>query len=211
MSKASGAKRKPSREQARVWLSTVLSPMLNVLSVELQFVERRNWSFRCDSQDFEYLCPIAMMVAVPNSSNLAQVFRYYPSLRDKAASHDRELTALRKACRTVYGNLIHSPRFQGLPVPSDGGADNRKYFAEYVINGLRDLLSYYSFADFWKTNGAEYLKLRSDPSLDHWFESLDTRGNSFKRALLTLTRSVKQLQERIADEAGLAPTDPSIS
>ena len=185
--------------------------MLNSLSVEVHYVEQRNWSFRCYSQDFEYLCPIAMMVAAPNRANLEQMFRYYPSLRTEAVSHDRALATLREACRTVYEKLLNSPRFQALPVPSDGGADARRYFAEYVINGHRDLPSYFSLAEFWKTNGVEYLELRSDPSLTQSFKSLDTHGNSFKLALLTLTTNVEQLQQRIADEAGLAPTDPSIS
>lgn len=204
-------KRKPNRDQVRIWLATVLSPMLTALDVELQFVERGNWSFRCDSQDFEYLCPTALMVAAPHRANAEQVYRYYPSLRAKAASHDRALGALRNACRAVYDKLVHSTSFLALPEPEDGGLDKRKYFAEYVINGLRDLHSYYTFADFWKTQGGEYLKVRSEPALAASFRSLEALGDSFRRELVALRRSVKELQERIADEAGLAPADPAIT
>lgn len=210
MGRVSKPRRKPSRDQIRVWLSTVLSPMLRALDIELQFVERRNWSFRCDSQDFEYLCPTPMMVAMPHHANAEQVFRYYPSLRPKAASHDRALAALRDACRVAYESLTHSPRFQALPMPADARPEDRKYFAEYMINGLRDLLSHYSFADFWKAHGGEYLELRSEPSLAPSFEVLEQHGSSFRREVVGLRRSVKEVQEHSADEAGLPPVDPSL-
>ena len=210
MARISKPRHKRSRDQIRIWLATVLSPMLSALDVGLPFVERRNWSFRCDSQDFEYLWSTAMMIAAPHSANAEQVFRYYPPLRVRAQSYDRSLAELREACGAAYDKLMHSPRFLALPVPNDASAA-RKYFAEYVINGLRDLLSYYSFADFWRSCGNEYLALRSDTSLAPSFASLDAKGDSFRQELIGLRRSVKQLQERIADEAGLAPVDPSIA
>ena len=210
MARISKPKRKRSREQVRIWLATVLSPVLSALDVELQFVERRNWSFRCDSQDFEYLLPTEMMVAAPHRANAEQVFRYYPSLGTKAASHDRTLAALRDACRAAYDKLTHSARFLELSVPANGRPEDRRYFAEYVINNLRDLLSYYSFADFWKAHGGEYLQLRSEPSLAPSFKLLEARGDSFRRELVAFIRTVKELQERSADEAGLAPVDPSL-
>ncbi len=211
MSRASKPKRKRSPDQIRIWLATVLSPMLRALDVELEFVKRRNWSFRCDSQDFEYLWPTTMMIAVPHHANAEQVFRYYPSVRTNAASHDRALAALRDSCRAAYEKLTRSASFSRLPVPSDEGPDARKYFAEYTINGLRDLLSYYSLHDFWKARGDEYLNLRSDPSLAPSFKSLETLGNSLRKEVVALRKSVKQLQEGIADEAGLAPVDPALT
>jgi len=206
----SKTKRKPSREQIRVWLSTVLSPMLRALDIELDFVERRNWSFRCDSQDFEYLWPTAMMVAMPHHANAEQMFRYYPTLRAKAESHDRALDALRDACRAAYAKLIDAPSFLTLPVADNARPEDRKYFAEYVINGLRDLLPHYSFADFWKAHGGEYLHLRMEPSLAPSFQLLEERGHLFRRELVPLREAVKALQQRSADEAGVAPVDPSL-
>lgn len=210
MGNGSRPKRKRSRDQMRIWLGTVLSPMLRALDVEQEFVERGNWSFRCDSQDFEYLWPTRLMIATPHHANAEQVFRYYPSLRTNAASHDRALAALRDSCRAAYDKLMTSARFLQPPVPSEK-PDARKYFAEYVINGLRDLPSHYVFADFWKAHGGEYLNLRQDPSLARSFGSIRTRGDSFHPAVVALRGGVKQLQERIADEAGLAPVDPGLT
>lgn len=75
MTSTSRRKRKPTRDQIRIWLATVLRPMLSALDVELESMSRQNWSFRCDSQDFEYLWSTAMMVGAPNRANEEQVFR----------------------------------------------------------------------------------------------------------------------------------------
>lgn len=195
----------------RIWLGTVLSPMLRALDVELEFVERRNWSFRSDSQDFEYLWPTALMIAAPNHANAEQVFRYHPSLRAHAAAHDHALAALRDACRAAYEKLTRSASLLTLSVPRDEHPDARKYFAEYVVNGLRDLPSHYIWADFWRAHASEYLNLRSEPSLASSFESVLTVGDSFQREAVALRGGVKELQERIADEAGLAPVDPGLA
>jgi hypothetical protein len=203
-------KRKRSPDQMRIWLATVLSPMLRGLDVELEFVERHNWSFRCDSQDFEYLWPTAMMIAVPHHADAEQVFRYHPSVRTSAASHDRALAELRESCQKAYEKLMQSPSFSKLGLPDGDQAAARRYFSEYVINGLRDLPSHYIFSDFWKAHGGEYLSLRSDPSLAPYFKLLDAHGDSLRRDVVALRRTVKKLQESIADEAGLAPVDPAL-
>lgn len=210
MTRTPKPKRKPTRDQIRVWLVTVLSPMLRALDVELEFASRRNWSFRCDSQDFEYLWPTSMMVGALHYANKEQVFRYYPSLRTNATFHDRALASLRDSCQKAYKNVIQSARFQQLRIPADTQSDPRKYFAEYVVNGVRDLPSHYTCADFWKANGPEYLELRSEPSLVSSFRSLKASGESFRKRVVALRQSVKQLQESIADQAGLAPVEPTL-
>ncbi|MBI1845831.1 MAG: hypothetical protein HY294_14790 [Candidatus Rokubacteria bacterium] len=211
MSSVSKSKRTQSRDQVRIWLSTVLTPILSALDVEAGFAQRHNWSFRCDSQDFEYLWPTEMMIAAPHRANAQQIFRYYPLLKLKAGAHDRTLAALRDACRTAYEKLLSSERFRNLPGPNDHGLENRKYLAEYVINGLRDLPSHYVFADFWNSTGGEYLRLRSYPFLRPSFHSIETTGESFRAAAAALRKNTKQLLERIADEAGLAPADPTFT
>jgi hypothetical protein len=208
MGKKTQAKREPTRAQIEVWLPTVLTPILNSLTVELHYVARGTWSFRSDSQDFEYLYPISKMVAAPYRANLEQVFRYYPSLETEAASHDHELDGLRTACQVAYGSLLRSTRFKSLPAPESEG--NRGYLAEYVINRYRELPSHYVLAEFWNKYGARYLKLRLDSVLSPRFKSIDTHGASFKRALVELSTSARKLQQRIADDAGLAPSNPSV-
>lgn len=127
--------------------------MLRALDVELSFVSQSNWTFRCESQDFEYLWPTAMMVGFPHRANAEQVFRYYPSLHGKTARHDSALVALLQRCQAAYRQVLASSRFPELPIPTGARADDRRYFAEYVVNGIRNLPSHYSFADFWIQHG----------------------------------------------------------
>ena len=210
MASKSKSKRKPTREQIRVWLATVLSPMLRALDIELSFLSQGNWSFRCEIQDFEYLWPTAMMVGFPHRANTEQVFRYYPSLNDKATAHDNALTILRDKCRALYNVLLQSAQFRGLPMPPQARPEDRRYFAEYVINGVRDLPSHYAFSEFWKEAAAQYLKLHSDPAMRSSFDSLTAAGKSLEIDASTLRQEIKRLQERLADSAGLPPV-PGIS
>jgi hypothetical protein len=101
--------------------------------------------------------------------------------------------------------LLESPQFHALPVPPNSRPEDRNYFAEYVVNGVRDLPSHYAFADFWKAAGIEYLNLRVHPSLRASFRSLEGTGEAFKGHVSTLREGVKTLQERMADRAGLPP------
>lgn len=184
--------------------------MLTTLDVELDFVQRHNWSFRSYNQDFEYLLPTSRMVAAPHRANAQQVFRYQPSLRTKAEAHDHALALLREACQLAYDKLMHSPAFLRLPMPDPARPDDRKFVAEYVINGLRDLLPHYTLFEFWKTHGRDYLQVRSDPALASSFHSIEARGKSFQETVTVLRNSVSQLQERLADTAGLPPVDPAV-
>ena len=211
MGRVSTAKPKQDRSQIRIWLATVLNPMLRALDVELGFAKRGNWSFRCDSQDFEYLWPTEMMVAVPHRPNAEQVFRYHPAVGRRAAAHDESLAALRKSCQEVYRKVMHSSVFLKLPKPAGDLANGTGYLAEYVVNGLRDLPSHYVHADFWRTHGADYLALRSERPLAPCFRSLRMLGTSFKGDVQALSQRAKALRDGLADKASLAPVDPELS
>ncbi len=95
-------------------------------------------------------------------------------------------------------------------MPLDARPEDRRYFAEYVINGIRDLSPHYSFSEFWKEAGAQYMKLRSDPALRPSFDSLTATGKLLETQASALRQEVKSLQERLADSAGLPPV-PDIS
>lgn len=210
MARKAPARRKPTREQIRGWLAHVLSPMLRALDIEVSFLSQRNWSFRCESLDFEYLWPTGMMVAFPHRATTEQVFRYYPTLGAKTAAHDSTLTELRDQCRALYTAVLQSPQLQELPMPADARPEDRRYFVEYVINGIRDLPAHYAFSEFWKGAGAQYLKLRSDPAMRPSFDSLIATGEALETQANALRNEVKGLQERLADSAGLPPV-PGIS
>lgn len=201
--------RRPSKDQVRAWLVTVIAPMANALVVERQRVGQANWSFRCETQDFEFLWPVAKTVAAPYFPNLEQLLRYRPELGKLASTHDRALDHLRLAARHAYDSLIGDHRFQTLAATWAPAQGTHRYFAEYVVNGIRDLPSYHDAHDIWTQTGRAFLDLRNDPAIRPSFEALDTAGKEFSNAVSLLLKAVAALQVELSDKYKLPPVDPT--
>jgi len=201
-------KSRPSKEQVRVWLTTVIAPLGRALTVEQHRVSAANWSFRCHTQDFEFLRPINMMVAVPYLPNLEQLFRHQNELKQLADAHDRALDNLRSVARNAYDHLIRNERFRALASSTSAPEPDHRSFAEYVVNGLRDLESYYSLHELWSLEGAKFLSLREDPAMARDFRALEASGRDFATTVNVLESTVSALQIELADAYRLPPVDP---
>lgn len=99
---------RPSKEQVRAWLTTVIAPMASALAIELERASRGNWTFRCETQDFELLWPSERMIAVPYLANLAQLLRYGADLKELCQDHDGALTKLLGAAKRAFEQVIQS-------------------------------------------------------------------------------------------------------
>ena len=192
----------------RAWLTTVLAPMGASLAVERDRVARRNWSFRGEAHDFEFLSPIRKMVAVQYSANLDQFVRHHPTVRNLVDAHDRALDDLRVATRSAYDRFVQSEAFRSLA--RGVHADNKEwnFLAEYVVNGLRDLASYYSLQELWNREAVRFLALREEPTLAPAFRALDEAGRAFQPRVESLSSEIAALQAALADAYKLPPVDP---
>ena len=202
-------KARPSKDQVRAWLTTVIAPLASALAVEQHRLTSGNWSFRCDTQDFEFLWPIKKMVAAVHEPNLQQLLRYRPELKKLAHDHDRTLDGLRTTARGAYDRLLHPQRFLALASSTSVSENDQRYLAEYVVNGLRDLASYYTFQELWTRDGRKFLEIRDDPALGSEFAALKAAGGDLSRCVNSLLRAVRTLQEELADSYKLPPVDPS--
>ena len=205
--KRQGTAVKPSKKQVGAWLATVLAPMSEALDYELERSERSSWSFRCGPRDFEFLSSTERMLQVQAYvGNRDQMFRFFPVIKDLATQHDDKLAALRKACNEAYDRLVLSEEFARLA--SSARDSSRRYLAEYVINGIRDLHSDNSSHDFWRENGDKFLALREEPPLAPSFMAVLQAGNDFRDAVRSLRGEVKRLQQELADAYGLPVVEP---
>lgn len=202
-------KARPSKDQVRAWLTTVIAPLASALALERDRVARGNWSFRCETQDFEYLWPIEKMVAVPYLPNLRQFLRHSDDVRKLAVEHDTVLGKLRIAARDAYEQLVRNERFQTLALAASVSNRDHRYFAEYIVNGLRDLASHYALHDLWTREAAKFLELRNDPALATKFSAIDAAGRKLSTAVNSLHDVVTTLQVDLADQYKLPPVDPS--
>jgi len=192
-------------------LTTVIAPLESALAVEHHRLTSSsgNWSFRCDTQDLEFFWPVEKMVAAVHEPNLRQFLRYRPELRKLAHDHDHALDGLRTAARGAYDRLLHSQRFALLAASASESESDRRYLAEYVVNGLRDLASYYTFHEIWTRDGGQFLDLRKDPALAGAFAALESAGRDLSRCVSSFLRAVRTLQEALADRYKLPPVEPT--
>ena len=189
-----------------------MGPIVDALRVEGDRTARGNWSFRCHMQDFEFLWPVEGMVSATHAANLVQFWRFYPNSHLLALRHDVALTKLRSACGRAYERLMASDEFRRIaPSVGDPNLDDHKYFAEYVINGLRDLPFNYSYCEMWKSRGGDFLALRDAPVLSEHFQKIARIGAALRRHIVALEKRLADLQQKLADRHGLPPVDPSLS
>ncbi|HEY3354904.1 MAG TPA: hypothetical protein VGQ83_16745 [Polyangia bacterium] len=211
MAKQSKGEREPSREQARIWLATVIAPIVNGLETELRFAERGDWSFRWYLGDLEYLTSIGEMVAAVYEPNLRQFWRYHPSLQRQAQAHDLSLEQLRLACHEAHAHLLDSPDFRRLAadMPAMNLADAEKYYADEVVNGRRELSDRKVHADAWGQRGGEFLALRSNPALAPYFAAVAQAGEAFRRVVAQAATAFGDCQQDLAAKFKLPPIDPA--
>lgn len=208
MNRSGRPKRKPSKEQVKVWLGTVVAPMVDALRVESGRVSHGNWSFRCDTQDFEFLWPTEEMFSPVYRPNAEQFWRYYPIFRKLAADHDDALAKLRSACLDAFERLLRSEDFSHLLAKVSVEQGDRKYLAEYVVNGISDLPSHYALLDVWCQHGSAFLDLRSRPNLKDSFQAIQRAGEPFGHELDRFLGEMERLQQMLADKFQLPPVDP---
>jgi hypothetical protein len=198
-------KKRASKDQVRAWLHTVIAPMLGALSVESEHAGR-NWSFRAGRKDFEFLWTADMMIGEYYRAVREQLFRYHPELAELTRRHDVTREELRRACERAFQRVMESPQFRQLA--SERPDDDRRYLAEYLVNGLRELPGNYTLSDYWKTKGPGYLQL-ADPALGESWLEIERSGDKARKAIAALRARLEHLQAELADEFGLPPVDPS--
>ena len=202
--------KRPSKDQVRAWLSTVIAPIVGALDVERELMDRGSWSFRCGMQDFEFLWPTDRMVAEVHRPNLEQFWRYNPPLRELGKRHDALIDSLRVACRRVFERLLHEEEFLRIAATVPGADQTaHKYFAEYVVNGIRDLGLHYTYHEGWKLKGDEFLALRERPAFADDVKSLPKTGGELRQVVDQLDAALSDLQQELADRYQLPPVDPT--
>jgi hypothetical protein len=183
--------------------------MVSALSVEEQRVASGNWSFRCETRDFEFLWPVEKMIAVPYAPNLKQLLRYRGSVAALIDAHDASLEHLRLTATATYDRLLRSEPFRKLASSATIAEDDRRYVAEYVVDGICDLLPHYSLHELWARQGSQFLALRTHPALARDFASLRDSGRDFATKVGALSTAIEGLQRELADAYKLPPVDPS--
>jgi len=207
--RASTAPRRATAAQVRAWLQTVLHPLSRMAAVTRNRLEQGSLTYRQHLQGFELLGSSAGAVSPVYRLNLEQAGRHLPRLLELVRTYDDALVALRDACREADRALREHPAVRAAaasdPAPRVEGLSG--YFAEYTINGHRELPSQYTLRDLWSREGPALLALR-EGELSAKFEGIAHRTIALRTAATKLDDYLRTTMLELADRHGLPPVDP---
>jgi hypothetical protein len=215
-----GNKKKPYGPNiVRAWFETVFQYALAGLENERGFLSRRNWTFRFHNRKLEYLAPIAEHLPAAARQNLEQFVSFFPEVAVQIGEHDSCERQLEKSCNAYFVSLLESRHFreafhdvaQGAPqalgreFSSHFGAysseaDFEGILAEYLVNNIETLPSYYSTAQLWNQYRDRFLEIVSAPDLAPFGKAAAESGQSMPDAADDLVAMLKSTRFKLSLE-----------
>ena len=201
----------PGRERAKAWVYSVINPLLEALKIELNFLSRRNWTFRPYNQELQFIRPLDSYVEFQSRPNWEDFVASNPSTRQKMETRDRKRDELRKACQAAFRHLDDLTEFRQkasdclsrfrADSPSAGYAggatpeDNfHRLVAERVINNIVDVPHHDTDHGFWARFRDELIKFRKGPT----FEQVDRKGLELEESNSEVSAELAKVRSGLA-------------
>jgi hypothetical protein len=213
----SGRKEPYGPNIVRAWFDTVFQYALRGLESERSFLTRRNWTFRFHTRTLEYLGPLVEYLPAGARENLEQFVSFFPKVGEKISEHDICEHQLEESCRAYFAAILdngdfrktfesiasEAPQALGREFSSHFGAyssdaDFMGILAEYLINNVETLPSYYSTAELWNRYRDRFPPLVSEPALASFREATEREGRAVLQAVDGLTSLLKETRSALS-------------
>jgi hypothetical protein len=215
-----GRKKKPYGPNIiRAWFDTVFQYALAGLENERGFLVRRDWTFRFHNQALEYLAPLAEHLPFAARENLEQFVSFFPEVGARIGEHDSSERQLEKSCKDYFGALLESRRFEEVfrsvagEAPQTLGREFSSHFgaysseaefegilAEYLVNNVENLPSYYSTAQLWNRYRDRFVEVLSGPELAALGDVTSKSGQAMLDATADLVSVLKSTRSKLSLE-----------
>src|ERR1035441_683016 len=103
---------KLGRERVKAWIYTVINPILDGLTIEGAFLEKKNWTFRRYNRELEFIRPISSFMSYQSRPNWEDFTASSPDAKVKIDSRDVQRDELRETCRVAFDYLAANSDFQ---------------------------------------------------------------------------------------------------
>ncbi len=209
------SKSKPGirRERVKAWIHAVINPLLEGLRTHEHFLKNRNWTFRSDTQDLEFIRPLQVYVEHFTFPNFEDFVASNPKIGRELAKHDDLRKNLLERCRTAFKHLLKLESFQEMVAFSlslyrrEDETSNyrmgeseeeslRRALAQFIINNIRELPEYYLDSKFWHRFASEFLALRSGEV----FGEVDGAGLELQKHDQQLSTALIKLRSDLAEK-----------
>jgi hypothetical protein len=184
----------------RAWFDTVLNPLIRGLQSAVQLVHHGDFTWRSHASCMASVAAARSYIMTEHMDNLDQFLSFYPGLVPGMDLHDERVAALGKQVAAYYSDLVELPQLHELLRRVNAPDGMAEYVAEYVVNGLTLLPSYYGAASFWNAHQAEFIGLKDSPTLRHQWESLQRAKADFEQSATKLLASIKSVRGELSLE-----------
>ncbi len=203
----------------RAWFDTVFHYLLQGLKNERDFLTRDNWTFRWSTRDLEYLCPAAMLVPAAARENLEQLVMFFSEIGAEIEVHNACEGRLAEDCRSLYdailGSTVFCEIFSSVRLDSEQGtgrdfkehfgaysldSDFRGILAEYLVNNVEKLPSYYSTAGLWNQYHNRFSAVLETPEVRPQRDALRASGRLMREAVGKLDSTLRRIRAQLSLE-----------
>jgi hypothetical protein len=203
--------KKPSKEQARVWVQRLLPITLRHLDVEGAGVEERRWRWRHYNRRCECFARIRDALGPRYLGTFEQYLRYRPAAIDLANAHDTALDELVAMLGSAFDRLCENPLFREKveAAEREHGAFSEaelqhdiKQMAQHTINNVVDLLPSEALEKVWSA-ARDGLREVAGAEL----RQVERKGEAFGDAVRALTKALREDQAALADQFNIPVID----
>jgi hypothetical protein len=201
------------KERAKAWIYAVINPLLEGLRTHAYFLKGKNWTFRGDTQDLEFIRPLEAYVERFTFPNFEDFVASNPTIGREIAKHDELRKNLLERCRAAFKHLFELESFQKKAASClslyreaeqtssyrTGEREEqsfRRLAAELVVNNIRELPVHYLDSGFWHKFASEFLVLRSGKV----FGQVDQAGVELQRHDQRLSAALIKLRSDLAEK-----------
>jgi hypothetical protein len=199
--RARSKKKKYGPNIVRAWFATIFPYVVGRLESERGYLLRHNWTFRFYKRTLEYIACLGGDMPAVERANLEQLASFFPEVNGLLEGHDRKVGELTAACVSFHKAIMLHPGFQevlarvetesqiefGVDFSSHFGAlsDHASFaglLAEYLVNNLGELPSYYSTSGLWNRFRDRFVPVLAARELESNRLLTATRGNELLNA-----------------------------
>ena len=205
METAGDARVKPNL--ARAWFDTVLNPLIGGLRLEWDLVMKGDLTWRKGSRTFASLARVKDHVLQAACDNLDQFVSFYPEVKGLITSHDERFESLLQAVRSYYDDLVENPKLQVLAdeawpskteIPVDPNSV-KYYAAEYIINNIGTLPSYYATSEGWNKRREDLLRVRALEGVRPAWRLVERACADYSASVGELLTSLTTIRNRLSE------------
>lgn len=203
----------------RAWFDTIMNPLVEALTEEIRFLEKKNWTWFFRSKQLESVRYISSLIGHEAWPNMEQFVNVYPDYKNKFEIYDELVQELTSQCDALHTSITKSSKLLEIyqrTTSSDEllkldrniitlfGAypqeDHLNLIAQYIVNNIDYLPYYYYPAPYWNRYRDEFMTVLGESNIQKLYAITIEVGENLEKFIEDLLRDLKTHREKLSFE-----------